>query len=497
MEKDQSSSPATVFSFRSFCCILVIVSSVSSISFFYWSQYYYSTRSSFSLPLYDQNTPINLLTYTSAWNHLTFSSDPPKKLLKIALFVKKWPQRNLAGGLERHALTLHLALAKRGHELHIFTTTTTNDTNTTTFPNMNFHLSRPTSGGYLDQALVWNQFQIQNSTGKPFDVVHTESVGLMHTRAKNVKNLAVSWHGIAYETIHSDIIQEMVRSPEEQRSHTLTERSIKVADEVKFFPRYSHHVATSDHCGDVLRRIYMIPDGRVHVILNGVDEQVFKPNPAEGKAFRHKVGIPESETALVLGMAGRLVKDKGHPIMFEALSQIFAEQDDAFRKRVHVIVAGDGPWGARYRELGSNLLVLGPLKQSELASFYNAIDVFVNPTLRAQGLDHTLLEATMSGKPVMATRFASITGSVIVGPEMGYTFSPTVSSLKDALLNVIGDGRKTLEKKGQMARQRALKLFTATKMATAYERLFLCISNSTSNEDGDYCKYIPPPHFSG
>ncbi|KAI3992281.1 hypothetical protein MKX01_030002 [Papaver californicum] len=505
MEKYQSSSSATVFSFRSFCWILVVVSSsVSSISFLYWSQYYStgSLSSSFSFSLYDQNTPINLLTYTSAWNHLSFSTDPPKKLLKIALFVKKWPQRNLAGGLERHALTLHLALAKRGHELHIFTTTTTNsslnDTNTTSFPNMNFHLSRPTSGGYLDQALVWNQFQIQNSTGKPFDVVHTESVGLLHTRAKNVNNLAVSWHGIAYEAIHSDIIQEMVRSPEEQRSHTLTERSIRVVDEVKFFPRYSHHVATSDHCGDVLRRIYMIPDGRVHVILNGVDEQVFKPNPIEGKAFRHKVGISESETALVLGMGGRLVKDKGHPIMFEALSQIFAEQDDAFRKRVYVIVAGDGPWGARYKELGSNLLVLGPLKQSELAIFYNAIDVFINPTLRAQGLDHTLLEATLSGKPVMATRFASITGSVIVGPEMGYTFSPTVSSLKDALLNVIGDGRKILEKKGEVARQRALKLFTATKMATAYERLFLCISNSTSNEDGEnYCRYKPPPQFSG
>ncbi|KAI3890842.1 hypothetical protein MKW92_052221 [Papaver armeniacum] len=435
MEKDQSSSSATVFSFRSFCCILVVVSSVSSISFFYWSQYYYSTSSSFSLPLYDQNTTINLLTYTSAWNHLTFSSDPPEKLLKIALFVKKWPQRNLAGGLERHALTLHLALAKRGHELHIFTTNSSlNDTNT----NMNFHLSKPTSGGYLDQALVWNQFQIQNSTGKPFDVAHTESVGLMHTRAKNVKNLAVSWHGIAYETIHSDIIQEMVRSPEEQRSHTLTERSIKVVDEVKFFPRYSHHVATSDHCGDVLRRIYMIPDGP-----------------------KHKVGIPDSETALVLGMAGRLVKDKGHPIMFEALSQIFSEQDDDFGEKgiCHCCWRRD-LWGADIENSGSNL------------------------------------EVTMSGKPVMATRFASITGSVIVGPEMGYTFSPTVSSLKDAILNVVGDGRKILEKKGQVARQRALKLFTATKMATAYERLFLCISNSTSDEDGDYCMYKPPPPFS-
>ncbi|OVA15554.1 Glycosyl transferase [Macleaya cordata] len=379
---------------------------------------------------------------------------------------------------------------------------------------MNFHLSRPTSAGYLDQPLVWKQFQTQNSTGKPFDVIHTESVGLLHTRARNLTNLAVSWHGIAYETIHSDIIQEMVRSPEEPRSYALTERSIRVVEEVKFFPSYSHHVATSDHCGDVLRRIYMIPDERVHVILNGVDEQIFKPDSTEGKDFRHKFGIPEkSEAALVLGMAGRLVKDKGHPIMFEALRQIFAEQEEGEetlrRKRVYVLVAGDGPWGGRYRELGSNVLVLGPLQQTQLARFYNALDVFVNPTLRAQGLDHTLLEAMLSGKPVMATRFASITGSVIVGPEVGYKFSPTVASLKEALLRVLGDGRRgVLEKKGEAARNRALKLFTATKMAAAYERLFLCISSNNNNINNsndktkgygddnnvnDYCRYYPHP----
>ncbi|KAK9280245.1 hypothetical protein L1049_013932 [Liquidambar formosana] len=77
----------------------------------------------------------------------------------------------------------------------------------------------------------------------------------------------------------------------------------------------------------------------------------------------------------------------------------------------------------------------------------------------------------------MATRLASITGSVIVGNEMGYTFSPTVASLKEALYRVWEDGKGVLEKKGHLARQRGLELFTATKMAAAFERLFLCISN--------------------
>ncbi|KAJ9146719.1 hypothetical protein P3X46_028951 [Hevea brasiliensis] len=483
MAKDQ----IVIFSIRCFCLVTVLLSAFSFVSVLYWFQCSVPCYSKSQMILQKQYQPINLLSFPSAWNHLSFPSKPPPKHLKIALFVKKWPDRSHAGGLERHALTLHLALAKRGHELHVFTTSPLNST----FPryplsNLYFHLSKPTAAGYLDQALVWKLFHTQNSTKKPFDVVHTESVGLWHARSQNLTNLAVTWHGIAYETIHTDIIQELLRNPEEPQAYALTERVNKVVEEVRFFPDYAHHVATSDHAGDVLKRIYMIPEERVHIILNGVDEEVFKPDAAKGKEFKQKFGVTESRL-LVLGMAGRLVKDKGHPLMFEALKQMLKE-NDTFRENTVVLVAGDGPWGPRYRDLGANALVLGPLEQAQLARLYNAIDIFVNPTIRAQGLDHTLLEAMLSGKPVMATRVASITGSVIVGKETGYIFSPTVLSLKNALYRVWEDGRGVLEKKGQAARQKGLQLFTATKMAAAYERLFLCISND-ENRMEDYCQF--------
>ncbi|KAK8488822.1 hypothetical protein V6N13_000932 [Hibiscus sabdariffa] len=423
---------------------------------------------------------IDLRTFPSAWNLLSFPSDPPPRFLKIALFVKKWPQRSHAGGLERHALTLHRALAERGHEVHIFTTSSPSSP----IPNLVFHLSKPTPSGYLEQAVVWNQFQTQNSTGRPFDVVHTESVGLLHAQAKDVTSLAVTWHGNAYESIHSDIIQEFLRTPEEQRASVVTKKVMRVVEEVRFFPRYSHHVATSDHAGDILKRIYMIPEERVHIILNGVDEEIFRPQLFGGNDFKDELGISRNGS-LILGMSGRLVKDKGHPLIFEALKQIFRE-NNKFRQSVVLVVAGDGPWGARYRDLGANIHVLGPLERAQLARFYNAIDIFVHPTFRGQGLDQTPLEAMLTGKPVMATRVASITGSVIVGPELGYTFSPTVDSLKKALYRVWNDGRVALETKGRAARQRGLQLFTATKMASAYERLFLCISRE------EFCKYQNP-----
>ncbi|XP_057772392.1 uncharacterized protein LOC130991975 [Salvia miltiorrhiza] len=476
MAKDQASH----LSLRRRCYLLLLLSFFSSFLFVCWSYFSNGCHTDVQIVVEADKRESNLLAFQAAWNSLQLPSGAPSRLLKLAVFVKKWPDKHHAGGLERHAMTLHRDLARRGHELHVFTSASTN---VTSMKNLHFHLSKPTAAGYLDQATIWKQFQVENSTGRPFDVVHTESVGLMHFRARNLNNIAVSWHGIAYESIHSDIIQELLRAPQDNQSSILAERVTKVIEEIRFFPRYAHHVATSDHVGDVLKRIYMLPEERVHIILNGVDEGIFKP---EASNLKLAFGIQES-TSLILGIAGRLVKDKGHPLIFEALKQIFNESLK-FKEDVVVLVAGDGPWGDRYKELGSNLRVLGPLDQAQLTKFYNVIDIFVNPTLRAQGLDHTLLEAMLVGKPLMATKLASITGSVVVSQEIGYMFSPTVDALKKALYDVWKDGRVTLQKKGQFARERALKLFTATKMTAAYERLFLCIAENTKVRNG-YCTY--------
>lgn len=190
--------------------------------------------------------------------------------------------------------------------------------------------------------------------------------------------------------------------------------------------------------------------------------------------------MPANAT-MVLGAAGRLVRDKGHPILFEAFSELVKKH-----KGVYLLVAGSGPWGDRYEELAPNAKMLGPLTPSQLAEFYNAVDIFVNPTLRSQGLDHTLLEAMQCGKPLLATHFSSIVRSVITDKSVGYTFSPNVDSLVAALEAVVHDGIDVLRVKGEACLAFASRTFTATKMASAYERLFLCIANQR------YCHYPLP-----
>jgi hypothetical protein len=234
-----------------------------------------------------------------AWNRLCYGSKPPVSL-HVALFVKKWPTGGVPGGLERHAMTLHRVLADRGHVVHVFTirqkgATSEEDDDVAEeqreHPNLHLHFLEPSASGAFDYHTAFLAFQAANAT-RPFDVVHSESVAVPHWKAKEIGNLAASWHGIQFEIVHSDIVADLVRQPGEERSKSqeeaMRDRLIKVADEVRFFPSYRHHVATSDFVGNVLRTIYELPLRNVHIILNGVNPQDFRPNPVVGAAFRAK-----------------------------------------------------------------------------------------------------------------------------------------------------------------------------------------------------------------
>lgn len=450
-----------------------------------------ATTTSTTIP---RQWPGDLLTAQFAWNHLSFRDrEGPPASLKIAVFSRKWPDSAAPGGMERHALTLHTALVHRGHRVHVFTSPPQQDPTTITpeglaattgsasgYPQLHFHDGPPGRWRHND---AWLQFKAENQR-EPFDVVHSESVALPHWLAKDVSNLAVSWHGIALESLQSSIYQDLTRRLNEPMPPSFKESMSgvvpKILNEIRFFHSYAHHVAISDSSGEMLRDVYQIPSGRVHVILNGVDEEEFAPDAKLGHEFRAQHGVPQN-ASLVMGVSGRLVKDKGHPLLHEAFSKLMARHP-----HVYLIVAGAGPWEGRYKDLGSRVIALGAISPAQLRSFYNSLDIFVNPTLRPQGLDLTLMEAMQCGKPILATRFPSIKGSIVVDDEFGHMFVPNVESLLEALEVAVKEGPGRLAMRGRACRKYASSMFTARKMALAYERLFLCIRNET------FCKYPLP-----
>ncbi|CAN6444244.1 unnamed protein product [Victoria cruziana] len=415
-----------------------------------------------------------------AWNSLCFG--PVKDTLRLAAFSKKWPVGAVPGGMERHAHGLYKALARAGHTVHVFTAPSDRAPqrlDRVSDGNLHVHFAS-NGGGTFDDRAAWKLFADENES-RAFDLVHTESVALKHSLARELPNLAATWHGIAYEIMHSDLFQDLIRGPGEFRSSDANARILrafpKLLEEIRFFASYKHHIAISDSVGQILTDIYQLPQENVHIILNGVDHESFYHDPDTGARFRQEFGVP-ANARLVMGASGRLVRDKGHPLLFRAFSTIIERHPD-----VYLLVAGSGPWEKRYRGLEPNVKVLGPLKPSRLAEFYNALDVFVNPTLRPQGLDLTMMEAMHCGKPLLASNFPGITGSVVLNEAFGYTFAPNVKSLTEAMEAAIRDGRAELAGKGLTCKKYALSMFTAGKMASAYERLFLCL------KDVNYCQY--------
>ncbi|KAI3872778.1 hypothetical protein MKX03_018981 [Papaver bracteatum] len=416
----------------------------------------------------------------SPWNNLCFG--PAMEKLKLGVFSKTWPVGTDPGGMERHAKQLYTDLAARGHEIHVFTVPSDRRPHPDIHQgNLHVHFAANDHGS-VNCSLAFQIFNSENDA-LPFDYVHSESVSLPHWRAKMVPKarVAVTWHGIWYEIIHSKLFQGLVLDSQESTFGTeLRDAMPKLVEEIRFFPSYTQHICISKSAAEVLTNIYQLPRRNVHVILNGVDNTVFTQEPEAGERFRNKHGIPLN-VSLVMGVAGRLVRDKGHPLLFDAFSKIAKRHPGVF-----LLVAGTGTWQKRYMELGSSVKVLGALDASELAEFYNAIDIFVNPTLRPQGLDLTLMEAMHCGTPLLTPNYPSITGTVIINDGFGYTFSPNVGSFVEALERAIIDGPSEMHKKGMACKAYASSMFTASKMASAYERFFLCMKNSR------YCRYPLP-----
>ncbi|XVF78721.1 hypothetical protein PTKIN_Ptkin14bG0158200 [Pterospermum kingtungense] len=467
------------------CCFSIRFSTILTISILFTSFYLFISlirhvtepfprttgQARFSGDLRDAKFP---------WNSLCFGNNFEK--LKLAVFSKTWPIGAAPGGMERHAATLYHALAAKGHEIHIFTVPSDRKPHREIHEG-NFHVYFAANDhGSVNCSLAFQIYNRINANGT-FDYVHTESVSLPHWRAKMVPNVAVTWHGIWYEIMHSKLFQELVFNSKDDLPRPvgdLQEAMPRLIDEIRFFPSYTHHICISNSAAEVLVNIYQLPQRNVHVILNGVNETKFVQDPEAGARFRQKNGIP-GNASLVMGVAGRLVRDKGHPLLCEAFSNITKTYAG-----VYLLVAGSGTWEKGYAELGPNVKILGALEPSELSEFYNALDVFVNPTLRPQGLDLTLMEAMNCGKPVLVPNYPSIVGTVVVNQSFGYTFSPNAESLVEALKSVIRDGPEVLRRKGMACREYALSMFTATKMASAYERFFLCMKNAR------FCHYPLP-----
>ena len=140
---------------------------------------------------------------------------------------------------------------------------------------------------------------------------------------------------------------------------------------------------------------------------------------------------------------GRLVEKKGGELLIRAFARVSSQVRDA-----ELVMAGDGPLGARFRELASQMGVtvqfLGSVTSVEVKRQIDSARVFCLPSVTAsngdaEGLPISILEAQACGVPVVTSARGGVTEGIIPGVT-GFAFAEgDVAALGERLIKLLRD----------------------------------------------------------
>ncbi len=163
-------------------------------------------------------------------------------------------------------------------------------------------------------------------------------------------------------------------------------------------PRLRAVICNSRMVRDEIVRHYQVEPGRLHVIPNGVDGQMFHPRLRERHRaeMRRKLAIPEEHPLFLFVGSG--FERKGVDLLLELWPRLAGD--------AHLVVVGHDRKLERYRQrsaslgMTSRIHFAGP--QQDVAPWYGAADAFVLPTLY-DPQPNAALEALACGLPLLTS----------------------------------------------------------------------------------------------
>ena len=236
-------------------------------------------------------------------------------------------------------------------------------------------------------------------------------------------------------------------------------------------------LTVSQASADDVTETYGIKPRVTRVVYNGVDPNVFKPEP-DGLLPSQLAPFEGKRIILYVGHFG---VRKGLSYLIRAMKTISKEVPD-----VHLVCVGGVPkWlggidfaallrqEAEVNGVADHVTLMGAVKHNELARFYNASELFVLPSYY-ETFSKVCVEAMACGRPVVATRSGGIPEVVEDGKTGSLTTYGSVPDLTSKILELLTDGAKS-KQMGKTARERVLKYFTweevADRVSSVYKEL--------------------------
>ena len=393
--------------------------------------------------------------------------------LRIVGFVRLWPTHKV-GGMQSHAESLYRGLAERGHLVHVFVSHHPREPSETNEVHGRLVIHYAPHGKpaeYSPEYFDWSyQLVLQLHSVIQFDLIHSESNAARRFLRSKIMPTVVTWHGFGYETWRSKLNYFYMNAEPGRMMEEL--KHMDFAEEFDMMLGYHHHVAISHQAAADLREVMYIDEERVHMILNGINLVNFKQDFDVKAHFRSKNIIPAE--GLVIGIGGKLTTMKGSQKVLDIVDALTSYGSFP----VYICVAGVGEMLAKWKRMAlsnKRIVILGELDTLGMVKFYQAIDIFVNPTAYYRGLDLTMQEAMACGVPVIATRTGSIKKTIISeidGVASGATFTLGDGSSLFRTIIEFGTNRQFIAQRGNAARKKAVDEFPIGRMLSSYESLF-------------------------
>lgn len=200
------------------------------------------------------------------------------------------------------------------------------------------------------------------------------------------------------------------------------------------------------------------PSEQVVTIHNGIPDE-YDLSPEASTLARHALGIKPDELALC--MVARFIYDKGHDILFDALSRL-----PNMPFRLFLIGKSDGAWyndmiqQVHSLALDDKVVFLG--HREDVAGLLPAMDIYLTPS-RREAMPLSILEACATGLPVIASRVGGIPEAITHG-ENGLLFTTENVTELTAALKLLLEDAKLRQRLGQQARQTYLQRFSLASM---------------------------------
>jgi glycosyltransferase involved in cell wall biosynthesis len=231
-----------------------------------------------------------------------------------------------------------------------------------------------------------------------------------------------------------------------------------------------------------------LPPAKTMTIQHGVDVARFSTRVDRERLLAQLELRPTRRT---VGTVGRLIPEKGHAYLFDAVPHILARHPD-----VQFLIVGGGPLQEamteqlRHAPYGDRVRITG--LREDVPALLSVMDVFVFPSV-SEAFGIAPVEAMAAGAPVACSALP-VLEEIVEDNVTGLLFHPQdAQSLARAVIRLLDDEslrRRVVER----AYTQVLDTLSETRMIRAHERLYLELvarhahRRADTPEGGDPCQ---------